>query len=39
MHGASYSGDGAGALSDLRKGMIEATDWTVVQDGAGVLLF
>lgn len=39
MHGASYTGDGAGALSDLRKGMIEATDWTVVRDEAGVLLF
>jgi len=39
MHGASYSGDVAAALSDLRKGMIEATDWTVVRDGAGVLLF
>jgi flavorubredoxin len=39
MHGASYSGDVAGALSDLRKGMIEATDWTVVRDGPGVMLF
>jgi flavorubredoxin len=39
MHGASYSGDVTGALSDLRKGMIAATDWTVVRDEAGVLLF
>jgi flavorubredoxin len=39
MHGASYSGDVSGALKDLRKGMIEATDWSVVREGVGVLLF
>lgn len=35
MHGASYTGDAGAALRELRTGLIEATDWTVVRDGAG----
>jgi flavorubredoxin len=39
MHGASYEGDAAGALRDLRKGIIGATDWSVVKgESAGLLL-
>ena len=39
MHGASYSGDVATALRDLRKGMIEATDWSAIRSREGALLF
>lgn len=39
MHGASYSGDVASALRDLRKGMIEATDWSSVRgESAGLAI-
>jgi flavorubredoxin len=39
MHGASYSGDARGALRDLKRGMIDATDWSAVKEGsAGQLL-
>jgi flavorubredoxin len=39
MHGASYEGDAAGALRDLRKGIIGATDWSAVKgESAGLLL-
>ena len=39
MHGASYAGDGARALRDLKRGMIDSTDWSAVREGsAGQLL-
>lgn len=38
MHGASYTGDGRGALRDLKMGMIAATDWSAVKEGSAGLL-
>jgi len=39
MHGASYTGDAEAALRDLKRGMIEATDWSAVKEAsAGQLL-
>jgi flavorubredoxin len=39
MHGASYEGDAAAALRDLRAGIVAATDWSGVREGsAGQLL-